>query len=159
MIPGLYTNSFLLSPSSCVSFSFSGLQIVLKSIIRAMAPLLQISLLVLFAITIFAIIGLEFYSGGFHMTCFSVCKCRDTQVFSFHPFQCVFHFRQPRHVAYFTTKSTKFGTLQSSKWNIHQLRWYPPRRVRLPTRLYLQRLLGGTELRLCGKGHLQQVYH
>ncbi|TGZ60418.1 hypothetical protein CRM22_008542 [Opisthorchis felineus] len=35
-----------------------------------MAPLLQISLLVLFAITIFAIIGLEFYSGAFHMTCF-----------------------------------------------------------------------------------------
>ncbi|VDP65399.1 unnamed protein product [Echinostoma caproni] len=51
---------------------FESLQIVLKSIIRAMAPLLQISLLVLFAITIFAIIGLEFYSGGFHMTCFSV---------------------------------------------------------------------------------------
>ncbi|KER21550.1 hypothetical protein X801_00257, partial [Opisthorchis viverrini] len=49
---------------------FSGLQIVLKSILRAMAPLLQISLLVLFAITIFAIIGLEFYSGAFHMTCF-----------------------------------------------------------------------------------------
>nr|VZI37928.1 unnamed protein product [Spirometra erinaceieuropaei] len=49
---------------------FESLQIVLKSIIRAMAPLLQIGLLLLFAITIFAIIGLEFYSGGFHMTCF-----------------------------------------------------------------------------------------
>ncbi|GAA54580.1 voltage-dependent calcium channel type A subunit alpha-1 [Clonorchis sinensis] len=49
---------------------FESLQIVLKSILRAMAPLLQISLLVLFAITIFAIIGLEFYSGAFHMTCF-----------------------------------------------------------------------------------------
>ncbi|KAA3681612.1 uncharacterized protein DEA37_0007101, partial [Paragonimus westermani] len=52
----------------------SGLQIVLKSILRAMAPLLQISLLVLFAITIFAIIGLEFYSGAFHMTCFDLRK-------------------------------------------------------------------------------------
>ncbi|CAH8533892.1 unnamed protein product [Schistosoma rodhaini] len=51
---------------------FESLQIVLKSIIRAMAPLLQISLLVLFAIIIFAIIGLEFYSGGFHMTCFDL---------------------------------------------------------------------------------------
>ncbi|KAM7539608.1 hypothetical protein Aperf_G00000039296 [Anoplocephala perfoliata] len=49
---------------------FESLQIVLKSIIRAMAPLLQIGLLLLFAITIFAIVGLEFYSGGFHMTCF-----------------------------------------------------------------------------------------
>ncbi|KAA0198631.1 Voltage-dependent calcium channel type A subunit alpha-1 [Fasciolopsis buskii] len=60
--------------SLCYASLISGLQIVLKSIIRAMAPLLQISLLVLFAITIFAIIGLEFYSGGFHMTCFSICK-------------------------------------------------------------------------------------
>ncbi|VDL62340.1 unnamed protein product [Hymenolepis diminuta] len=49
---------------------FESLQIVLKSIFRAMAPLLQIGLLLLFAITIFAIVGLEFYSGGFHMTCF-----------------------------------------------------------------------------------------
>ncbi|VDK72314.1 unnamed protein product [Dibothriocephalus latus] len=53
---------------------FESLQIVLKSIIRAMAPLLQIGLLLLFAITIFAIIGLEFYSGGFHMTCFDESK-------------------------------------------------------------------------------------
>lgn len=43
---------------------------VLKSIIKAMAPLLQIGLLVLFAIIIFAIIGLEFYSGALHKTCY-----------------------------------------------------------------------------------------
>ncbi len=36
-----------------------------------MAPLLQIALLVLFAIVIFAIIGLEFYNGIFHATCFN----------------------------------------------------------------------------------------
>lgn len=47
----------------------TGLQVVLKSIIRAMAPLLQIGLLVLFAIVIFAIIGLEFYNGAFHAAC------------------------------------------------------------------------------------------
>ena len=35
-----------------------------------MAPLLQIALLVLFAIVIFAIIGLEFYSGALHKTCY-----------------------------------------------------------------------------------------
>lgn len=45
---------------------------VLKSIIKAMAPLLQIGLLVLFAIVIFAIIGLEFYSGTLHKTCYSI---------------------------------------------------------------------------------------
>ena len=43
-----------------------GLQVVLKSIIQAMAPLFQITLLVLFMIVIFAIIGLELYSGAFH---------------------------------------------------------------------------------------------
>ena len=51
-----------------------GLQVVLKSILKAMAPLLQIGLLVLFAIVIFAIIGLEFYVGAFH----AVCKFDDT---------------------------------------------------------------------------------
>ncbi|ESO09535.1 hypothetical protein HELRODRAFT_73530, partial [Helobdella robusta] len=45
------------------------LQVVLKSILKAMAPLLQIALLVLFAIVIFAIIGLEYLSGSFHNTC------------------------------------------------------------------------------------------
>ena len=34
-----------------------------------MAPLMQIALLVMFAILIFAIIGLEFYNGIFHHTC------------------------------------------------------------------------------------------
>lgn len=37
-----------------------------------MAPLLQIGLLVLFAIIIFAIIGLEFYSGALHKTCYKL---------------------------------------------------------------------------------------
>jgi len=49
---------------------FIGLQVVLKSIIQAMAPLLQITLLLLFMIAIFAIIGLELYNGAFHKTCF-----------------------------------------------------------------------------------------
>lgn len=35
-----------------------------------MAPLLQIGLLVLFGIVVLAIVGLEFYGGGFHLTCF-----------------------------------------------------------------------------------------
>ncbi|MEQ2278323.1 Voltage-dependent R-type calcium channel subunit alpha-1E [Xenotaenia resolanae] len=46
-----------------------GLQIVLKSIMKAMVPLLQIGLLLFFAILMFAIIGLEFYSGKLHKTC------------------------------------------------------------------------------------------
>lgn len=43
---------------------------MLKSIMKAMIPLLQIGLLLFFAILIFAIIGLEFYMGKFHTTCF-----------------------------------------------------------------------------------------
>lgn len=51
-------------------FVSPGLQVVLKSIMKAMIPLLQIGLLLFFAILIFAIIGLEFYMGKFHTTCF-----------------------------------------------------------------------------------------
>ena len=47
-----------------------GLQVVLKSILKAMAPLAQIALLVLFAIVIFAIVGLEFFEGEFHWACY-----------------------------------------------------------------------------------------
>ncbi|KAL0193475.1 hypothetical protein M9458_011771, partial [Cirrhinus mrigala] len=47
-----------------------GLQVVLKSIMKAMVPLLQIGLLLFFAILMFAIIGLDFYMGKFHRTCF-----------------------------------------------------------------------------------------
>jgi len=50
--------------------SASGLQVVLKSIMKAMVPLLQIGLLLFFAILMFAIIGLDFYMGKFHRTCF-----------------------------------------------------------------------------------------
>ncbi|CAF2035689.1 unnamed protein product [Rotaria magnacalcarata] len=46
------------------------LQIVLNSILRAMLPLLHIALLVLFVITIYAIIGLELFCGKMHMTCY-----------------------------------------------------------------------------------------
>ena len=49
-----------------------GLQVVLKSILKALAPLMQIGLLVMFAILIFAIIGLEFYSGALHKTCYAI---------------------------------------------------------------------------------------
>ena len=48
----------------------AGLQVVLKSILKAMAPLAQIALLVLFAIVMFAIIGLEFFNGAFHYACY-----------------------------------------------------------------------------------------
>ncbi|KAK0065729.1 voltage-dependent non-L-type calcium channel alpha-1 subunit isoform A [Biomphalaria pfeifferi] len=51
-------------------YGIESLQVVMKSIIRAMAPLLQVCLLVLFTILIFAIIGLEFYNGIFHNACF-----------------------------------------------------------------------------------------
>ncbi|KAK1797344.1 hypothetical protein P4O66_008713 [Electrophorus voltai] len=58
----------VLRPLKLVS-GIPSLQIVLKSIIKAMVPLLQIGLLLFFAILMFAIIGLEFYSGKLHNTC------------------------------------------------------------------------------------------
>lgn len=44
---------------------------VLNSILRAMVPLLHIALLVLFVIIIYAIIGLELFSGKLHETCYN----------------------------------------------------------------------------------------
>uniref|UniRef100_A0A0A9W7E5 Voltage-dependent calcium channel type A subunit alpha-1 n=1 Tax=Lygus hesperus TaxID=30085 RepID=A0A0A9W7E5_LYGHE len=66
----------VLRPLKLVS-GIPSLQVVLKSIIKAMAPLLQIGLLVLFAIVIFAIIGLEFYSGALHKTCYDLEDLRE----------------------------------------------------------------------------------
>ncbi|XP_061540658.1 voltage-dependent R-type calcium channel subunit alpha-1E [Phycodurus eques] len=58
----------VLRPLKLVS-GIPSLQIVLKSIMKAMVPLLQIGLLLFFAILMFAIIGLEFYSGKLHHNC------------------------------------------------------------------------------------------
>uniref|UniRef100_A0A673M092 Voltage-dependent calcium channel alpha-1 subunit IQ domain-containing protein n=1 Tax=Sinocyclocheilus rhinocerous TaxID=307959 RepID=A0A673M092_9TELE len=58
----------VLRPLKLVS-GIPSLQIVLKSIMKAMVPLLQIGLLLFFAILMFAIIGLEFYSGRLHKRC------------------------------------------------------------------------------------------
>ena len=45
------------------------LQVVMMSIAKAMIPLLQIMILLLFWIIVCSIIGLEFYSGIYHQTC------------------------------------------------------------------------------------------
>ena len=47
-----------------------GLQVVLNSILKAMVPLLHIALLVIFVVIIYAIVGLELFSGNLHKTCF-----------------------------------------------------------------------------------------
>ncbi|KYO24256.1 voltage-dependent R-type calcium channel subunit alpha-1E [Alligator mississippiensis] len=60
----------VLRPLKLVS-GIPSLQIVLKSIMKAMVPLLQIGLLLFFAILMFAIIGLEFYSGKLHRACYA----------------------------------------------------------------------------------------
>ncbi|KAK9532840.1 hypothetical protein VZT92_010206 [Zoarces viviparus] len=61
----------VLRPLKLVS-GIPSLQVVLKSIMKAMVPLLQIGLLLFFAIVMFAIIGVEFYCGKFHNTCFNI---------------------------------------------------------------------------------------
>ncbi|XP_077986579.1 voltage-dependent calcium channel type A subunit alpha-1-like isoform X3 [Glandiceps talaboti] len=61
----------VLRPLKLVS-GIPSLQVVLKSILKAMAPLLQIALLIVFMILIFAITGMEFFLGKFHKTCYLV---------------------------------------------------------------------------------------
>lgn len=50
---------------------FTGLQIVLNSIMKAMLPLLHIALLVGFVIIIYAIMGQELFKGKLHATCYN----------------------------------------------------------------------------------------
>ena len=52
--------------------SSAGLQIVINAILMALIPLINIMLLVMFVIIIYAIIGLELFSGIFHKTCFDI---------------------------------------------------------------------------------------
>ena len=61
--------NIILSDHVLFCFFYTGLQVVMKSIMCAMVPLLQICLLVGFVIIIYAIIGLEFLVGKFHYVC------------------------------------------------------------------------------------------
>ncbi|XP_034451583.1 calcium channel, voltage-dependent, N type, alpha 1B subunit, a isoform X6 [Hippoglossus hippoglossus] len=70
----------VLRPLKLVS-GIPSLQVVLKSIMKAMVPLLQIGLLLFFAILMFAIIGLDFYMGKFHRTCFRIDTGEQTDEF------------------------------------------------------------------------------
>jgi hypothetical protein len=67
----LYWDAISPVPKLIIILFFSGLQVVLNSILRAMVPLLHIALLVLFVIIIYAIIGLELFSGKLHETCYN----------------------------------------------------------------------------------------
>jgi len=69
---GIFSKVIEMQTNIRFSLKQSGLQVVLKSIFKALAPLMQIGLLVMFAILIFAIIGLEFYSGALHKSCYSI---------------------------------------------------------------------------------------
>ena len=44
----------------------------MSSIAKAIGPLVNIALLLLFAIIIFAIVGLEFYAGALNKTCYDL---------------------------------------------------------------------------------------
>ena len=57
-----------------------GLQVVISAILKAIGPLVNIALLLLFAIIIFAIVGLEFYAGALNSTCYDITdlsKCNE----------------------------------------------------------------------------------
>jgi voltage-dependent calcium channel L type alpha-1D len=59
----------VLRPLKLVS-GVPSLQVVLNSILKAMVPLFHIALLVLFVIIVYAIVGLELFSGELHSTCY-----------------------------------------------------------------------------------------
>ena len=57
---------------SSAAIQISGLQVVISAILKAIGPLVNIALLLLFAIIIFAIVGLEFYAGALNSTCYDI---------------------------------------------------------------------------------------
>merc|ERR1719189_1891920 len=61
----------VLRPLKLVS-GVPSLQVVMSSIAKAIGPLVNIALLLFFAILIFAIIGLEFYARALNKTCYSL---------------------------------------------------------------------------------------
>ncbi|XP_040575808.1 voltage-dependent calcium channel type A subunit alpha-1 isoform X2 [Lepeophtheirus salmonis] len=61
----------VLRPLKLVS-GVPSLQVVMSSIGKAIGPLVNIALLLLFAVIIFAIVGLEFYAGALNTTCYSL---------------------------------------------------------------------------------------
>ncbi|VDM00704.1 unnamed protein product [Schistocephalus solidus] len=61
----------VLRPLRLVS-GLPSLQVVLNSIFTAMVPLFHIGLLVIFVITVYAIIGLELFQSKLHATCYFV---------------------------------------------------------------------------------------
>ncbi|XP_059097525.1 voltage-dependent calcium channel type A subunit alpha-1-like [Tigriopus californicus] len=61
----------VLRPLKLVS-GVPSLQVVMSAIGKAIGPLVNIALLLLFAIIIFAIIGLEFYAGALNKTCYDI---------------------------------------------------------------------------------------
>ncbi|CAB4057700.1 CACNA1B [Lepeophtheirus salmonis] len=61
----------VLRPLKLVS-GVPSLQVVMSAIGKAIGPLVNIALLLLFAIIIFAIIGLELYSGSLNSTCYDI---------------------------------------------------------------------------------------
>ena len=65
----------VLRPLKLVS-GVPSLQVVMSAIGKAIGPLVNIALLLLFAIIIFAIIGLEFYAGAFSQTCYDIQDLR-----------------------------------------------------------------------------------
>ncbi|XP_041912693.1 voltage-dependent R-type calcium channel subunit alpha-1E isoform X8 [Alosa sapidissima] len=83
----------VLRPLKLVS-GIPSLQIVLKSIMKAMVPLLQIGLLLFFAILMFAIIGLEFYSGKLHSTCMALPSILDNETLDISDVEYPCGFRQ-----------------------------------------------------------------
>ena len=65
----------------------------MSSIVKAIGPLMNIALLLLFAVTIFAIIGLEFYAGALNKTCYRIDNLSELKTFFVgYPMSKHFHF-------------------------------------------------------------------
>ena len=84
----IYLKVFFLNTVKITNISASGLQVVMSSIAKAIGPLVNIALLLLFAIIIFAIVGLEFYSGALNKTCYDIRNLSRMNIINIQQLNC-----------------------------------------------------------------------
>ena len=66
----------------------------MSSIAKAIGPLVNIALLLLFAIIIFAIVGLEFYSGALNKTCYDIRNLSSRKLYFVCNYKVIINSRQ-----------------------------------------------------------------
>ena len=104
----------VLRPLKLIS-GIPSLQVVMTSVVRAMFPLLQVLLLVIFVIIIYAIIGLEFMYKKYHYSCYTNSTEDGTWELEKNPLPCDSNVEEGKFY-YIYGRRCPGGTKCQNKW-------------------------------------------